>query len=447
VQAADEVIVLSGGRVSHRGTYDELCAAGVQFVQFESIRSAPSTESVGDGGPPGSGNGFKSPERMDESNTSFGPLSVCANANFSESPSRGTSQLGTTRNSCTGVPSGFADAEVRYPVAGGGKNDKTPPKNLSVAPKWELEQAMGSPATVLSPVSPEGSSGAKTPSWSPGGSPESSCVEEALPVVLFPHEESPDAKANGLPDQAAKESFHRLSKQPEQATQGDAPDTLLLCQDSMNLGSLERNRPVAVDSSTNAREGTAVQDFGTVEYSGEPSAGRETLLRVSSREMWASGAGSAKFGTPGPAPLLKIHEDDVDDCTASPDGKRLSPKGGPPKEGHWGPDPHGYRERYPELQPLDEVQGSERGRLLEGAVPSDAAGGEAAGPRSQETKGGPEQSSAVGTRSVDKGSKNGKLIVAEERAVGHVELDMYLVGPGVSLRLLLLYKFVLCRCM
>ncbi len=46
LQAADEVIVISGGRVAHRGTYEDLMARGVQFAHFEAVGGAADADTA-----------------------------------------------------------------------------------------------------------------------------------------------------------------------------------------------------------------------------------------------------------------------------------------------------------------------------------------------------------------------------------------------------------------
>eukprot|EP00884_Botryococcus_braunii_P012469 jgi/Botrbrau1/21222/Bobra.39_2s0023.1 len=407
LRAADEVIVLSGGGITHRGTYDDLCTAGVQFVQFESIRSPPSGDACGHVSRSETGAGIESspPSTSHESGTGNFSPSV-ASAAIGASPSGPSTSRTAPASfggslSCTAVPSDAAGPVERQGALAGLAIYGTPPTKLSVPPrgaaKWESELSLESPATVLSPVSPEGSSS----TWTPSGSPESSFAEDALPAGLFPLVE------------------------PHQATHRAAPDTLLHCQDSMNLGSREREEPSS--SATDAgpavpQYSTAGDDANVSQGTLETGSGRETLLRVSSREMWAAGVGSAKFCNGGPAVLIAVQEDETGEQPTSPSGATQCPTGGTLKSGP----SELYKGRYPEVQAQDEPQSDERRRLLENSAPMGGPPGESQGWRTRRVA---EPEGADGIENRGDG-KRGRLIVAEERAVGKVERDMYLAYLG-----------------
>lgn len=428
LQAADEVIVLSGGRITHRGRYDDLVAAGVQFVQFESISSSsPGDASETHLSQSGCGQ-IEPPSAQPQTSPSFPPLSPPSSSQRS-SPTTAPgirdsasdflsgSLARPALDGCTASASSRtagnsvepADAQLPY---------TTPPKKfpplVKPSAKWESEPALESPATVLSPVSPAGS-----PAESSEGSRGDLQQVLAFADSGFSHVPPAASPArSGLPEQDTKAPWGPIG-----GSVGDVPDALLYSQDSMNLGSHIRGGD---DGCSTARDGTAVHPSGGVVESEEvlldtvgTGAKRETLLRLSSREMWAAGAGTA-IGSP--AVLTAVEE--ADPCESH---QQYADKGtGYP------PGTHAASETP------EEPRSDERERLLEDGAESSLRYGASERRNGMLDEGGKRVENG-GTGADGKaddrgvhgeqgsGDRTGKIIVMEDRAVGRVERDMYLV--------------------
>lgn len=316
----------------------------------------------------------------------------------------------------------------------------TPPKEVSLPvtrhSKWEAERTLESPATVLSPVSHAGSNGIWTPSSSPGVSSEGSRrdLEEDLGFSESGScQEAPTASPQGpAPHGGLEQGTGAL--RPRGGTVRDAPDTLLYCQDSMNLGSRVRDGEVgcstARDTSTVYPDaGSAVQSEDVLLDIAEAGSRRETLMRLSSREMWAAGAGSAKFGNGAPAVLTAVEE--VESCDSPDPHQRNGGQGtGYPLGTHTG--------SKTQEKPLS----GDRVRLLEDGAEPSSCGAVASGQRNgMLEEGGGERRGLENGRAGVRGKaedgdvsggqggsgRTGKIIVMEERNVGRVDRDMYLV--------------------